>query len=166
MIHEFNQAGISKLRGPKRHVRSVTSHVTQSARAEIKPTTPRERMINACLVRANRGRSQPQVPFEICWYWIFARRSCNALRPDGPIGPDMDLFNRPNHSSVHDFNRPTQPFFRAALVTHLCDYSMFFCQVSKVPGFEDGLRQRLLAINMFAHFDGSRGDNRVQMVRS
>src|SRR6266404_1834816 len=97
-------------------------------------------MIDTCLERSKRGRSQPQIPSEICRNLILTLGASDALGPDGPVGPDMDLLNRPNQTRLHHFNGATQTFFGAALVAHLSHDAMLLGQGAKVPRFIDSLR--------------------------
>src|SRR5438445_12450592 len=118
----------------------MTGHVAQGTGAEIKPATPVKGMIDTCLERPNRRRSQPQIPFQICRNRVFPRRASDALRPDGPVRPDMDLLDGPDETRLHDLDRAAQSRFRTPLVAHLGHNAVLLCKVTKVSRFIDGLR--------------------------
>src|SRR5262249_7134058 len=162
----------------------MASHIAQRAGAEILPTAPHKRMIYSALatafasavcsisfgpsrpVRTFWRGSKPEVPIERRRNRILARRPVHALRPNRSIAPNMHLANRADNTRLDNLDCPPQTIFGAALVAHFGRDTTFFRQLAQQPRFINRLRQWLLAINMFAHFDGHRGDNSVQMVRS
>src|ERR1043166_8001234 len=178
----FNFGWVTELERAERHVCGVTRHITKRTGAEILPPAPVPRMIDAVatttttsargrvagprsLVWTLRCRAEPKVPVERIGNGIFAGGPVHALRPDGPVSPDIDLANRADDASLNDFNGASQPIFGAALVAHLrCDF-VFFCQPAQQSRFINGLGQWFLAINVFAHFHRRCGNGGVEVIR-
>ena len=76
----------------------------------------------------------------------------------------MDLFDRTDDARLHDLDGPAESILRAALVAHLRHHFVVLGQFAQVPRLVHGLRQRLLAVHVFAHLDGSRGHEGMAMV--
>src|SRR5881394_3156981 len=148
MVGKLDELWIAEFCGAERHVGRVTSHIAERTGAEIEPTAPIERRVDTLFaparrgnvgalrthifVRAHWGRAQPEVPFETVGDRIFARWTSDALRPDRPIAPDMDLFDGSDDAALNEFDRATKAIFGTALVAHLGHDPFFFGELAQI----------------------------------
>src|SRR5262245_48640837 len=142
----------------------MTRHVTERAGAEVEPSAPVERMINPFLERARGRRSEPKIPVHISGHRIFALRPSDSLRPDRAIRPYMNFPRRADQPRLNHFDGAAQSVFGAALIAHLRDHFLPRGEVTKMARFKNRLRQRLLAVHMFAQLHRCRGGNGMEMV--
>src|SRR5262249_2553389 len=120
---------------------------------EVLPSPPDERAVGG-VVRPGRRHSQPQIPVQAFAHWWGVLRSLNALRP--PL-----LRTISPHVQVGDFSKNSGPDYLNAfarlisghtLRAHLSRQALFLGEFGHPPGFFDAPGERLLTINMFAHF--------------
>ena len=74
----------------------------------------------------------------------------HALRPDRAVRPDVDFMHLADDARLDAFDRAAQAIRRAALVAHLRDDAGFLRQIAQIARLVNRLRQRLLAIDVFA----------------
>ena len=88
----------------------------------------------------------------------------DPLRPNGPVRPNVKFFRRANDAGLNDFNSTAQSAAGAALIAHLGGELFLGGEAAHFAGFPDGLGERLLAIDMFAHLEGRHGGQTVHMI--
>ena len=171
---------IAQLQRAEGHVGGVAGHVAERAGAEVLPAAPDEGMIHRAaatsaaagglvgplgFVRAHGRRADPPVPIQRRGDRVRAGRPIHALRPDGPVGPHIDLPHRPDEAGLNDLDRAAQAVFGAALIAHLGGDLVLLGELAEQPRFIDRVRQGLLAIDMFAHAHGGGGGDGVHVIR-
>ena len=65
----LDDIGIAQLERPKWHIDCVTSHIAQSAGAEVEPTSPVESMVDTFFEWPFLSRPEPDIPVECRGYW-------------------------------------------------------------------------------------------------
>src|SRR5262249_10572766 len=147
----------SQLKGREHGGEVVNSHIPQTTRSKVPPTAPGEWDI-CWMVRPIRGWTKPQVPLQSLRHrW----RVCGAIYALGPpkrffplvsgsIRPDVNLPYRADRPVPNPFVEQAVALKRHALIAHLRSYLRFPSSFGKRTGFEDGSRQRFLAIDMFS----------------
>src|SRR5439155_21798771 len=81
-----------------------------------------------------------------------------------PVGPDVRFRDWPDCASLDEFRQPAGSFRSLSLVSHLRSHFVLASRFGNSPRFPDGMRQRLLATNMFAMLHRSHAHKRVQMI--
>jgi len=161
----FNLRRIDEVQGAERHVHRMTRHVADRTRAEIQPAAPDRtvhkhpfytdapgpgRARHPSSGVAEPGLSLPDAPFP-------------AARWGGR--PEVDFAHRPDDSGLNTFDGPRRPSAALALVAHLGDDAGFLRQIAEVARLVNGLRQRLLAIDVFAQPHGMGFGDGVEVIR-
>src|SRR5690606_1013398 len=109
--------GVSQTQRAVGHVYEVTTHVPQRAGAEVAPSTPRGRKVHGVEIAVRRG-AQPQIPREFRWDRIGRGRCGDALRPNGPVGPDVHARDVTDHAFLNPGFDETCAVATATLVAH------------------------------------------------
>src|SRR5436305_8340274 len=143
----------------------MASHVAKGASAVIDPASPFEWLI-VWVIGALRGRPKKEIPMNVRGNRRRGSWPVHALGPDRAIAPDMNLMNRADSPALDYFDRPTQPAFGASLVSHLRRNFVFGRGLAHEPRFINRVRERLLAIDMFAHAHRHNTRGGMMMVRS
>ena len=77
----------------------------------------------------------------------------------------MQLLRIPDDSGLDALDRPAQSVLRAALIAHLRGQLFLAGQPAHLARFPDRLRERLLAVNMFAQAHGGDGSRAMHVIR-
>ena len=88
----------------------------------------------------------------------------DRLRPDRPVGPVLDLSDRPNDARVDPFSDLPRALTGVALVAHLRHDVPLAGRLGERAGLRHGSRQRLLAIHVLAPPHRLHRDDRVCVV--
>ena len=142
----------------------MASHITQCTRTEVPPASPFEGSIR-WVIRAFRGRAQPQVPIDRVGDCLNLSGAFQSLRPNRSVGPDMRLLDFPDNAGLNQFNKAAALSLGMPLIPHLGNHSCFTRYFRQNTSFFDGMSQRFLAINMFSRPHGHDRRMRVGMVR-
>ena len=90
--------------------------------------------------------------------------SADALRPDRPVGPDVDFLDRAESVGAEQFDAGAEAVGRRALVAHLGAEVLLGGELPHYAGFLDGPGQRLLAEAVLAHLHGHDAGRGVGVV--
>ena len=158
-------------------VDQVRAHVAQGADAEVEPAAPVERVIDRVPGNVLRDRAEVEVPAEPFRGRVVApqpeggrvgdgppvprgrraraglgrrHRPGDALGPDRPVGPDVDLAHVAQGAGLHDFHRPAELIAGRALVAHLGGDLVLLGRLPHQAGFVNVVRQRFLGVAMLA----------------
>ena len=91
-------------------------------------------------------------------------RRGDPLGPDGPVRPYVHLTHVTDYTGVDPLVDQARIAARVPLVPHLRRDTGFFGEASQHPRFGYGRRQRLLDVDMFAHFHGCFRDHGMGVV--
>ena len=111
-------------------------------------------------------RAEPKVPIDFGGHLALAGGALQPLRPDRAVRPDVKFERLADESGLDHLNRTPQAVAGAALVPHLGGDVFLGGHAAKLTGFEDGLRERLLAVDVLAQVHRRHGCGAVQVVRS
>ena len=134
------------------------------------PKSSQPRQLNgmiAVVVGPLRGDAQPEVPVQFRRDRLLVlrhRHDLRRLRPDRPVGPDVDLVDRPDGAGLDDLDRFAQAVLGRTLVAHLRGHLHLGGHVAHLAGLGDRVRQRLLAVNALALLHGHQAGRRVRVV--
>src|SRR5262249_49505867 len=143
---------------------------------------PRERVVDRG-VRPLRGRAEEQVPVDVRrnrgWAAAADRLAVQrgvgrllgtgnhedglgALRPDGAVGPDVDLGDAAEDAGADDLDGTAQAVRRRALVAHLRADLLLGRRLAHLARLGDRVRQRLLAVDVLAQLHGGEAGGGVR----
>ena len=134
---------------------------------KAQPVKPVEGMVGV-VIGTILGRAQEQVPMDVSRdgrTFCGARDNTGRLRPNGTIGPNMNLANWANGTRTNDLHRLAESVLGGALVAHLRGNFGALRGFTHQAGFVDRVNQRLLAINMFPLLNGLVCNGKVAMIR-
>ena len=89
----------------------------------------------------------------------------HTLGPDRTIGVDVHFVHRPDQSGLDPFIDQPRVVAGVALVSHLRDDAAAPGEFLEPARFVDGMRERLLHVDMLLEFHCRLGDDRVGVVR-
>ena len=116
------------------------------------------------MVRPEGGRAEPDVPVERRRDRRDLLGRVDALGPDRPVRPAVDLVDVADGAVPDPFADEARAFAGVALVAHLGDDLGLLGGLGQEPGFLDGVGQGLLDIDVLAQLDGGHGDDGVVVV--
>ena len=98
----------------------VAAHVSERAGSKVPPPTPLHRSIGWA-VRPLANRPEPKIPVQSRRHGGRIGRARHSLLPEpaGPVGPDVDLLHRPDHSCLKPLVCKPSPLGGMPLVSHL-----------------------------------------------
>ena len=144
----------------------MTSHIAESPGTEIPEASPDEGEISTTVVAVGGG-AEPAAPVHVFGnlvrFWYRGDR-LGALRPDGAIGPDMDLGYVAESAGLYHLDTLAQSAGGRALVAHLGGDLMLLGGLSQLAGLEDGLGEGLLHEGVLALLDGLHGRGGVVVI--
>ena len=120
-VHRLHARGLGE---PARHegqVGRMASHVSQSSRSIVPPTTPFEGSV-AGIVRTHRRRSDKGIPIQIIRnFHGFGRtgRNSGSLGPNRTVGPGVNLLHASQATCLNIFRPFANAVGSGSLVTHL-----------------------------------------------
>ena len=116
--------------------------------------------------RTERRRAAPLIPVHALRGFLRFGRTVHlaALRPDRTVGPGVYFAHLADESGGDPLGDLTDAFAGMALVTHLGHDLIFVRRLGEDAGFEDGVRDRLLDVDMLATAHALHGDVSVRMV--
>ena len=149
-------------------IENVAAEVAEPAAAEVLPVAPFERRVGVFHVGPYGRGAEPEIPVQ-----RGGRRGVFVLRgPHFEAGelvafvpdPRMHRADAPDHSRAQQLHRRAV-FPRAVdLVAHLRDDPRLFRREPHLPRLPDGVRERLLTIDVLPRAHGGEGDARVPVV--
>src|SRR5579862_1033105 len=153
--------GFHRRRGaePKRavgQIRGMAGHIAEGAGAEVPPAAPLEVQVGG-VVGALGRRAEPLVPVQVRGHRggvLGPRGDIRRLRPDGAVGPEVDLLDVADQAGLDDLDRLAQVPAGASLVAHLGGDLVLGRDLGHLPGFVDVVGQGLLRIDAFAQLHG------------
>ena len=90
-----------------------------------------------------------------------------ALRPNGPIRPDMDFTNVADRAGADDFDTRAEAAAGGSHVAHLSGHFVLGRRLAHLPRFPDVVSQRLFAVAVLAQFHRrNRGEGMVVVGRA
>ena len=161
----FYLGRIQQLQSSERLVQDVASHIAQSTRTIIPPSAPVPGMIDF-VIWIHLGRTGKQIPVQGFGNAVFLFGNIQSLRPDGTVGSTFHLRHVTDFAVPYPLAYQVGTLVRRTLVTHLGNYSRRSGQAGKQTGLIYGVRQRFLAIYMFAHRHGISSNDGMCMVGS
>src|SRR5262245_3428194 len=96
----------------------MAGHVAQRAGAEIEPSAPLERLILG-MVGPIVCRAKELVPADVVRYAGRLLEPAQALRPDRPVGPDVNFLDRSESPRANELDTRAEPILGGPLVAHL-----------------------------------------------
>jgi len=145
--------------GHECQIRAVTSPVTKLTDPEVAPKIPLEPL---AMVWAEGHRAKPQVPVQMIRHRLLGG---NLFAVGTAAGvPDVHFSNLPDSAVADELQGPTELSACRALVPHRSRNLVFLGQLSESSGLVDGSRERLLAEDVLAGFDGIGRGNGVSVV--
>lgn len=145
-------------------IEDVAAHVANGAGAELEAFAPVDRMIifvaDEGPIRAN---TQPKIPIEAFGNRI---RDIGARRGVAPgfWAPGMHFFDLADDAIADELNGHAIMADRVDLDAHLGDQPFFMRELGKRARFVEIVRERFLAINMFAELHRAHSGRRVHVV--
>src|SRR5439155_1263897 len=109
---------VAQVERPERRIHRVAGDVAQGTGAEVPPTAPLERRVRG-VIGAGRGGAEPQVPIDPGGRVVLFERPLDRLRPDRPVGPELDLAHRPDGAGFDPLADLPRALAGVALVPHL-----------------------------------------------
>src|ERR1041385_119132 len=100
---------IAEVEGPERCVHGMARAVAQRAGAETPPPAPLERGVRRMIGPGRRG-AEPQLPIEPGRRVVLVERPVERLRPDRPVGPELDLAHGADGAGFHPLADLAGPF--------------------------------------------------------
>ena len=161
----FDTDGRLQLQDTKNRVITVAPHVAESAATEVAPAAPDKRQIGM-VERTFRRRTEPEVPIQTIRDSFGFLRALEPLRPERTVRPVCDFAHRPDRAVPNPFAEQAGGFGGLVADGNLRGNARFASDFSDAARFIDGVRQRLLAKNMFALLHCGSGDGGMKMVRS
>ena len=110
--------------------------------------------------------AQKEIPVKTGWRVVRLGGPVDCLRPDRPVGPVLDLPDRPDDARFDPFPNLSSALTRVALIPHLRHHTPLAGRGGEGAGFGDGPRQRFLAIHVLATLHRLHRDDRVCVVWS
>src|SRR6185295_9777121 len=111
-----------------------------------------------------RRRAEPLIPIQPFGHRLGLLWAFDALRPERTTRPVHDLAHRPNGAVPNPFAEQAGGFGGLVCDCDLSGHAGFLRDLGDASRLVDGVRQRLLAENMFALLHRHSGDGRVQVV--
>src|SRR6266581_883900 len=155
--------GVAQAERPERRVHRVAGDVAQRAGAEIPPAAPLERCI--CRVVGPRGGgTEPQVPVDPGRRVVLLERPLDGLRPDRPVGPQLDLAYRADGARLDPFPYLARPFAGVPLIPHLGSDLGLARGLHQLAHLPQRTRQRLLDARVLAQLHRHHPGHRVHVI--
>src|SRR5262245_32062812 len=117
------------------------------------------------MVRPERRRAQPQVPFKTCRDWLRRCRPFNTLRPKRSGRPIVDFAHRPNCTGPDPFTEQASRLGCLIANGDLCCDAGLSRDLGYTPGLGDRMSQWLLAEYVLALFHRRDRNYRVRVIR-
>ena len=110
--------------------------------------------------------AEPKIPFEVGGNSRLVARQLQSLRPPlaGTIGDHVDLADRADRAAFEQFDQPQIAGMLVVLGSHLSCDPFFASQPRDEARFLDGVRKRLLAVNMQAAAEGADSGRGVMVI--
>ena len=154
---------MAQAEGPVGNIEGVAAPVSCFTSAEVPPESPVVWAvgwaIGPCLCRP-----QPEIPDQLLgdrWKIGWDRR-----HPPASSLKRIDLRYLPDHAALDRLNRAAHPGIGVALVSKLGSYLHPAGDPCQFPAFPGGVRQGLLAVDMFSHQHGLPCRVKVRMIGS
>ena len=112
-----------------------------------------------------QGRTEKEIPIQAGRCVVRLGRPLDRLRPDGPIGPVVDLAHGPDDARLEPLANLPGPLPGMPLVSHLRRHAVLAGGRGQGTGLGHGARQRLLAVDVLAPPHRLHRDDGVRMVR-
>ena len=143
----------------------VATHVAERTGAEIPPGAPLAGVIRG-VERTERRRPAPPIPVHAFGGFLRFGGTVHlaALRPDRTIRPGVHFADLADESGGDPLGDLTDAFAGMPLVAHLGHDLIFVGRLGEDAGFEDGMGDRLLDVDMLASAHALHGDVSVRMV--
>src|SRR5947208_6106759 len=154
---------VAQVERPERRIHRVAGDVAQGTGAEVPPTAPLERRVRG-VIGAGRGGAEPQVPIDPGGRVVLFERPLDRLRPDRPVGPELDLAHRPDGAGFDPLADLPRALAGVALVPHLrrdLGLAGRFDQLAHLP---QGPGERLLDAGVLAHFHRHHTGDSVRVI--
>jgi len=168
----------------------VSSHISQSPCSPIDPASPVKRMIEWMVFHLG-SRPEKKIPFESLGDWVAfsdglskcgiqmilapttpatwlgsRTRTWNSLRPDRPVGPDVNLTYRANYSCLYPLVDTASTIRRVSLISHLCYDTLPAGSFSQNSGLMYRVSQRLLDVDVLAQLHRRLSHNSMCVIGS
>ncbi len=116
------------------------------------------------MVGPRRCGAEPQIPVERRGGVVLIERPLDRLRPDRPVGPQLDLAHGADQPGLHPLADQACAFFGMSLIPHLrLDFVAPRC-VLELLHFPQRAGQRLLNARVLAEFHRHHAGNGVGMI--
>ena len=111
-----------------------------------------------------RGRAEPDVPVERRGHGRDLAGRVDALGPDGPVGPAVDLGDVADGAAPDPLADEAGALAGVALVAHLGHDVGLLGRLGQEAGLLDRMGQRFLDVDVLAQLDGGHGDDGVVVI--
>src|SRR5262245_60750682 len=106
-------------------------------------------MVDLATIGSWGSRAEPEVPVESLGNGIRVRGTIDAVGPGMSRMPDMHLGNFAEETGLNHFEAPAKAFRRTPLISGLGgQLGPALRRAFQSPAFGDGMRERLLAIDV------------------
>src|SRR6266480_7250269 len=95
----FDARRVAEIERPERRVHRMTGDVAERAGSEIPPAAPLEWRVGRIVGPLGYG-TEPQIPVQGRGRMVLLEGTIDRLRPDGPVGPELDLPHRSDETRL------------------------------------------------------------------
>ena len=143
----------------------MATEVTHGAATEVHPVAPFERMVDVRRELAGLRGAEPEVPIHASGHGARSGRGGHVGVTIAGIGvPGVHGEDFADATGLDELHAGAVFFRGVNLVTHLGPHLGFRGLQAKLTRLPDGVRERLLAVDVLAHAHGDHGRQRMHVV--